>query len=69
MSEIKYDKDDLIWEATRRNENYKALYNGTFSEKAKKGFARELFGLNFLADPTIDIDTIKVGRGRAKTTY
>ncbi|MBW2609185.1 MAG: hypothetical protein JRC68_02445 [Deltaproteobacteria bacterium] len=59
MRKIKYDKEDLIWEATRRNEIYKTLYNGTVNEKVKQNILRELFRLNFLVDPTITVDTIK----------
>ena len=129
MDKIKYEKEDLLWEATRRNEFYKALYgglampktepiptqipkqqtdfiakleideiekqkvrdyknrlklsamrkdrfkrmvedatkqplsykvsSGSPDKKVRKSMAREYFGLNFLADPKVDIDTIK----------
>ena len=59
MTNPKYQKEDLIWEATRRNEGYRRLYGSGVDENTKTALARDFFGLNFLADPDLDINTIK----------
>ena len=55
----KYQKEDLIWEATRRSEVYKNFYNRSVDDEFKKVMAKEFFCLDLLADPDVDIDTIK----------
>jgi hypothetical protein len=59
MTKLKYAKEDLIWEATRRNEGYKRLFKSNVDESTKTALARDFFGLNFLADPNLDIGKIK----------
>jgi hypothetical protein len=59
MTNLKYQKEDLIWEATRRNEGYKRLFKSDVDQNTKTALAIDFFALNFLADPTIGIDNIK----------
>ena len=65
MSKIEYEKEDLVWEATRRSELYTTIYNKQFDEEFAKNSS--LFRLmvcrmlrtNLLLDPSIKIDEIK----------
>lgn len=65
---MKYEKEDLFWEATRRNENYKIdYYNLRDNQKGEVSRWRRLWhpSTNYkwripgVIDPTISIDEIK----------
>ena len=63
--EYRYEKEDLVWEATRRSETYKSIYNKQFDEEFAKNSSTynrklsSLLELNFLLDPSTKIDDIK----------
>ena len=65
MSKVKYEKEDLIWEAVRRKEFYKTCFAMEFDkDKSKNEFLRKriLCGIcrvNFPLDPSTKIDDIK----------
>ena len=59
MNKTTYQKDDLIWEGTRRSEIYRDFFKRELSESARIALARDFFGLNFPADPNLGIDKIE----------
>lgn len=69
MTEMKYSKEDLLWEAVRRNEKYKKYFN-SFNKCFPDENYNRFYGLKVwpildhwkllrLYDPSIDIDQIK----------
>ena len=63
--EYEYEKEDLVWEATRRSEFYKTAYSMQFDENILKNSStfssviRRIFQINFPLNPSIKIDDIK----------
>ncbi len=68
MPDYKYDKADILWEATRRNEEYKKHYQNVLNEFPVNKIAQwvrdcqpgnERWNIQILIDPAITIDEIK----------
>jgi hypothetical protein len=59
---MEYEKEDLVWEATRRSELYKTIYNEEFAKNSSSYrlmVCHRILRTNLLLDPSIKIDEIK----------
>lgn len=68
MTKVKYKKEDLLWEATRRNEEYKAYYYKLIEKQSDEvdkwkriwnPYNNYKWKIPGAIDPSIDVDEIK----------